>query len=98
MNPSVIFHPDSEDELNLSITFYNKQASGLGFEFLGEVERATELISRNPVRWKAIKYHVRQYIIQRFPYFIFYITEPKLIYIVAIAHQKRKPYYWKDRL
>jgi len=35
---------------------------------------------------------------ERFPYGIIYRLEKNTIYIVAIAHFKRRPFYWKERL
>jgi len=94
----IIFHPEAENELNSTIDFYNQKVSGLGLEFLDEIERVINLINKNPDRWLVLKYQVRRYIVKQFPYSIFYIFEPNRIYVVAIAHQKRKPFYWKDRI
>jgi hypothetical protein len=35
---------------------------------------------------------------QRFPFSVVYLDDPESVTIVAIAHSKRKPGYWKDRL
>ncbi|WP_339378699.1 hypothetical protein [Calothrix sp. NIES-2100] len=34
---------------------------------------------------------------QRFPYLIFYTELEEVIWVIAIAHSKRKPNYWKQR-
>jgi hypothetical protein len=36
--------------------------------------------------------------VSRFPYQIVYRRRPDEIVIVAVAHVKRKPGYWKDRV
>jgi hypothetical protein len=95
---AIIFHPDARDELFSAIAYYNEQSSGLGTEFLEEIKTSVGKIQNNPTRWKILKKQVRQYIVQRFPFSIFYISAPKQVYIVAIAHNKRKPYYWKSRV
>jgi len=94
----IIFHPEAENELNSTIDFYNQKVSGLGLEFLEEIERGIKLIDKNPDRWRILKNHLHQYVMRRFPYSILYIFDPNRIYIVAIAHQNRKPFYWKERL
>ncbi len=94
----IIFHPEIEKELNSTIDFYNLKVSGLGLEFLEEIERVINLIVKNPDRWSILKYQVRHYVVKQFPYSIFYIYDHSLIYVVAIAHQNREPLYWKDRL
>jgi toxin ParE1/3/4 len=40
---------------------------------------------------------LRRYVIQRFPYIIFYADLEEFIWIVAIAHGKRRPDYWRRR-
>ena len=40
---------------------------------------------------------LRRYVIRRFPFIIFYLEFETLIWVVAIAHGKRKPDYWKKR-
>ena len=95
---AIIFHPDARDELFSAITYYNEQSPGLGTEFLEEIKKSVNKIQENPTRWKLLKKQVRQYIVQRFPFSIFYISTPEQVYIVAIAHNKRKPYYWKSRV
>ncbi len=34
---------------------------------------------------------------KKYPYTIFYRLTPRRIRIVAVAHHKRKPGYWKQR-
>jgi hypothetical protein len=41
---------------------------------------------------------VRPRVLQRFPYSIIYLVERNEIVIVAVAHHKRRPGYWLDRL
>lgn len=40
----------------------------------------------------------RKFILNKYPYKIFYKNYPEIIVIVAIAHHKRKPNYWKSRI
>ncbi len=40
----VIFHLDAEDELNKSISYYEAQSFGLGFEFFENVKNSIEKI------------------------------------------------------
>lgn len=35
---------------------------------------------------------------QRFPFFVIYLDDPDVIRIIAVAHSKRRPGYWKNRL
>lgn len=33
-----------------------------------------------------------------FPYRLVYLVQPADVVVVALAHEKRKPGYWRDRL
>ena len=48
MKRSVLFLEPAEIELFDAITYYNKQTSGLGFEFSLEVEKAIDRIQKFP--------------------------------------------------
>ena len=41
---------------------------------------------------------VRRKVMQRFPYNLLHTVDPDVLFIVAIAHQKRRPEYWLKRL
>lgn len=84
--------------MNSSIDFYNKNVKLLGNHFLEEIQNSIEIIQKNPDRYQIGKYGIRKYIIHRFPYNIYFRCEFQKIFIIAIAHHKRKPYYWKKRL
>ncbi len=76
----------------------NVNAQGLASAFQTEIENAVQLIQQNPNRFPQHgESGVRRYLIKRFPYTVFYLALDVAIWIVAIAHQRRKPGYWIDR-
>ena len=93
----LLFHPEAQAELISAINYYEGQNIGLGNIFLTEIENSIKKIEKNPTYWKVLAKEVRRYQVPRFPYSIFYIYLSDLIYIVAIAHNKRRPNYWKER-
>jgi len=40
----------------------------------------------------------RRILLKRFPYFIVFFEWQDEVYIVAIAHAKRRPGYWRGRI
>jgi hypothetical protein len=46
---------------------------------------------------EAFHFELCRYVVQRFPFLIFYAEFGEFIWIVAIAHAKRKPNYWSMR-
>ena len=85
-------------ELEDAIQYYELELKGLGRKFLDEVLETTELISLFPQLFSKISAHTRRAILRKFPYNLIYSILNVKIYIIAVAHQNRKPEYWIDRL
>ncbi len=95
---NVVFHPFAEQELVDAAAYYEEQNQGLGLEYLSEVERAVNLLTRYPEAGSVFRGFVRRLILPRFPYSLLYrIVGEDQIRIMAVAHHKRKPWYWIDR-
>lgn len=97
MIPSISFHEMAESELNEAADYYDSKVAGLGKAFLFEVERVTKFIQQNPESAPSILKIVRRKIVRRFPYSIMYSVVNNSIRILAIANQKRRPFYWRGR-
>lgn len=48
-------------------------------------------------RYIEAEYGARRYLLQRFPYFVYFIEFEEKIWVVAFAHTSRKPFYWEKR-
>jgi hypothetical protein len=88
----------AEKELEEGIEYYNAQRSGLGFEFLDQVQSAVARIKQYPDAWQQLSHRTRRCLIKQFPYGIIYQIRANEILIVAIPHLHRKPDYWVNRL
>jgi toxin ParE1/3/4 len=94
----VLFHAAAEAELHDAIAFYESRRAGLGLSFQSEVEHVVDLIQQHPDRWAGYKNTVyRKLSLDRFPFSVFYLELEDVIWIAALAHQKRKPGYWLHR-
>jgi len=96
----ITFLLEAEEEMNSSALYYNQQSSGLGLDFLEEIEKSLQLIKKSPERWPYYEENIQKYNTRRFPFSLYYVFEKDLdkIIIIAVAHQKRKPGYWKQRI
>jgi plasmid stabilization system protein ParE len=65
--------------------------------FLSEIYDALENLAQWPQRWPFYQHGTRRFVLHRFPFSVIYRDEPAVVSIVAIAHHKRRPGYWKDR-
>lgn len=90
-------HPEVYEELEAARFWYEDHAAGLGSEFLDEIDRAITTIQRSPEAWPVYSGTTRRFLVHRFPFAIIYRYDDFIIQIVAVAHQRRKPGYWKAR-
>ena len=98
MQESVIFHPLARSELHSTALYYEDQRVGLGSEFRDEAWMVQAFIVANPTRYSIRITDVRRANLKRFPYHLNYIIHGETIAIVAISHDKQRPFYWRDRL
>ena len=94
----VNFHEDAYTEMVEASKYYEERATGLGMAFLDSVEEAVDQIKENPEAYILVGDEVRQKLLKRFPYSALYVIEPDNLRVIAIAHQKRRPGYWRYRL
>ena len=92
------FHEAAEAELTEAVAYYDGKAPGLGDRLLAELKTATRYIEQYPEIAPVIDEGIRAKVLRRFPYSLMYVVETHELYIVAIAHQSRRPGYWADRL
>lgn len=97
MKPLVI-NEEATEELNEAIGYYETRKRGLGVDLATNVREAFLRIQKNP---EFYPYHnqtrIQKYFVRRFPYTVFYTEFDDYIAVVAVAHQKRQPDYWKFR-
>ncbi|MBI4525527.1 MAG: type II toxin-antitoxin system RelE/ParE family toxin [Deltaproteobacteria bacterium] len=70
----------------------------LGSDFEREIERGIRLISQNPLRWPRFDRDRRRLVVRKFPYSIVYEMIGAEVVILAIAHGRRRPFYWRERV
>jgi toxin ParE1/3/4 len=90
-------HEAAEVELNEAADFYDLESPGLGSVFIDEIQRIIESISQFPEAAPLIRGRVRKKLLIKFPYSLVYSVRPGEIRILAVAHQKRRPLYWRNR-
>lgn len=94
----VSLHPQAELELVATAAFYAQKAGAvLGESFVAEFTRTVDLLVVHPRLGASWQGELRRLPLRRFPYTIVYREAESTIEIVAIAHQSRKPGYWRDR-
>lgn len=92
--------PEAEEELAEAAEWYESKRTGLGVDLVAIVDRAFDELLDAPLSyalWRADRPYRRQ-ILTRFPYIVFFRVEDDVVEIVAIAHTKRRPGFWLERV
>lgn len=90
----------ASEEFAAAVSWYEQQRAGLGAEFFDAIAETTARIQANPgIGAPASEDEgTRRVLVSRFPYQVVYRLRAGEIVLVAIAHLKRRPGYWRDRL
>jgi plasmid stabilization system protein ParE len=91
------FHPKAEAELSEAAAHYESQVTGLGRAFAAEAERIISLLRTHPDTGSSLGLRRRRMSMDRFPYWIVYQRDPESLLIIAVAHFRRRPGYWRRR-
>jgi toxin ParE1/3/4 len=92
------FHHTARRELKEAAEWYEQEVPGLGKQFLDEVAAALEILQEFPRSAPVVRGALRCQVLARFPYNLIYEPwEDGSLYVLAVAHQKRRPIYWADR-
>lgn len=92
------FHPLANQELTEAGQFYEGRAEGLGSRFLDAAERVVQLLDAHPELGRPLSKTIRSLPVPEFPYAVVYRSEADRLFVVAIAHLRRRPKYWTGRV
>jgi hypothetical protein len=99
----VKFAPEVWGELAEAAQWYEIRRKGLGADLLTEIEATLPLLGDRPQSFPRLQgidpaLEIRRALLARFPYALVFLVRPDEIRVVAVAHAKRRPGYWLNRL
>lgn len=96
---SVRFHRAARTEVDRAFAWYEARNPDVATRFVAEVRDKLRLIIDAPERWPVIRGQTRRLTLDGFPFSIFYRHREAqyMVWIVAVAHQRRRPSYWHNR-
>lgn len=89
----------ASEEFAAAVQWYEEQRPGLGAEFYDAVVDTADRIETHPEIGTPASpdQRIRRVLVRRFPYQVVYRLLLDEIVIIAVAHLKRRPGYWKAR-
>ncbi len=91
------FHPAAERELAAGMEVGEERGSGLGDDLLDEVERVVALLCEFPDIGERLDDKRRRFPLRRFPFGVIFRVEGETLRILALAHRRQRPGYWRKR-
>lgn len=94
----VRLHPDVTIEARHALLWYMDKSAEAAIQFSTELRTAYRAVQAQPHAYPAYLHGTRRKILDRFPFSVVFREFPDRIEIVAVAHAKRRPGFWIDRL
>jgi len=98
MNLPIQFKSIAKAEFDEAVDWYEIRRSGLGTKFARAVREVLELISSAPTIHAKVLDDVREAIVPRYPYCVYYSEETTRIIVWAVFHTSRDPAVWQRRV
>ncbi|HEX7239831.1 MAG TPA: type II toxin-antitoxin system RelE/ParE family toxin [Longimicrobiaceae bacterium] len=95
MKPFRFLRP-AREELLRAAERYERERTGLGADFLEEVEHAVDTARAHPEAGTPLVRGTRRILVRRFPFSVIFRDEAENS-LVAIAHHRRRAGYWIRR-
>jgi plasmid stabilization system protein ParE len=93
----VTIAPAAEREIGDAYLWYRGRNPIAAEMYRDEVFLAIDRISEAPSTWPADSEGTRRFLLRRFPYTVFYEFADNRVTVLAVAHQHRRPDYWRRR-
>jgi plasmid stabilization system protein ParE len=92
------FLPEADEEFREAARYYESEAAGVGLSFIAAVHKGVAEIIELPLGAQVVRAGIRKKVLRHFSYNLYYAIEADTIVIIAVAHQRRRPNYWRVRL
>jgi plasmid stabilization system protein ParE len=96
--PQFFLHPAALEEAESAARWYRERSPLAATKFVDELNQAIDMILEAPQRWPRGVRGTRKLRLPCFPFLVIYREVEGAVLVLAIAHGRRRPDYWKNRL
>lgn len=86
---------DARLDIIEAVLWYELQKPGLGVEFQSALDKRLELIGNDPLHYQIRYKDIRICFLDRFPYGVHFLSEDKVISVLAVFHTGRNSKSWR---
>lgn len=97
MNHTIVVHADAEIEILEALAWYAERSALAARAFVQELMSMVVLADRSPETWPRSFGNTRRIVFPHFPFDLVFRMRGETLEIVAVAHQRRRPFYWSNR-
>ena len=90
-------HELARREATQATVWYAERNRSAARRFQDELLGGFSHAAASPLRYPSYLHGTRRVVLKKFPYFIVFFDWQDEVYVVAVAHAKRRPGYWKGR-
>jgi plasmid stabilization system protein ParE len=94
----VRIHPAALEEAEAATEWYRRRSMRAAEMFLDELDRAIARIGDHPGQFPEYAFGTRRMVLQQFPYAVVFREAAAGVEILALAHGRRRPGYWRERV
>ena len=91
-------HPEALAEADAAVDWYLARSERAATRFLTKLREAIAVLATQPSRFPVFAHQTRRVLLHRFPYIVVFRETSTALQVIAIAHGRRKPGYWRDRI
>lgn len=92
---SVVLAPEAEDDIAGAFQWYRERSVAAADAFREEVQDAIDQLATTAARWRADEAGHRRRLVKHFPYSVVYELQDAQVTVLAVAHHRRRPGYWR---
>ena len=93
----VLLHPAALAEAEAAVRWYRERSPKTAARFVAEISAVVDKVAAAPKRWIRGVHGTRKAKLPCFPFLIIYRESENAVQILAVAHGRRRPGYWKNR-
>lgn len=97
MTHEVIVHSEAETEILEVLDWYADRSALAARAFVHELNVVIARAAQSPETWPKVYGGARRIVFPHFPFNLVFRMAGDVVEIVAVAHQRRRPLYWKNR-
>ena len=88
----------AETEVDNAVSWYQEHTEDQSLNFLNELDYAVQAVRAHPFLAAEIEPDIRRLLFRSFPYSLIYGIDESTIVVIAVAHNRREPHYWVERM